>query len=256
MNLLVSVVNVFVDDAGAHGNPLGIVWASPSTHKHEQQIAADLGFSETIFIDAVADRVATARIFTPTRELPFAGHPTVGLAAWLRSNGDEVTSINVPAGSVRVRIDGDLVFVAAQPEWAPAFELNQLTSPAEVEAVDPDAYGLGLHYVWAWLDEPAGRVRARIFAPEFGIREDEATGSAAMRLTARLGRDLEIVQGKGSLLQTRGSQHGRARGSRWARVGGEDYRAALIVHIAAGVAPFPSPDRRPPDRLEGREHEE
>ena len=63
--------------------------------------------------------------------------------------------------------------------------------------------------MWAWLDEPAGRVRARIFAPEFGIREDEATGSAAMRLTARLGRDLEIVQGKGSLLQTHGSQLGR-----------------------------------------------
>ena len=38
--------------------------------------------------------------------------------------------------------------------------------------------------------------------PAFGIREDEATGSAAMRLTADLGRDLEIVQGRGSLLHT------------------------------------------------------
>ena len=209
MNLLASVVNVFVDDDGAHGNPLGIVWASPSTHKHEQEIAADLGFSATTFIHAVADRVATARIFTPTLELPFAGHPTVGLAAWLRSNGDDVTSIDVPAGRVRVRIDDDMVFVAAQPEWTPAFELSHLASPADVEAVDPDAYGMGLHYVWAWLDETAGRVRARIFAPEFGIREDEATGSAAMRLTARLGRDLEIVQGRGSLLQTHASQPGR-----------------------------------------------
>ena len=59
-----------------------------------------------------------------------------------------------------------------------------------------------MHYVWAWLDEPARRVRARMFAPAFGIREDEATGSAAMRLTAELGRDLEIVQGEGSLLHT------------------------------------------------------
>ena len=202
MNLLVNVVDVFVDESGAHGNPLGILWSSPSTRKHEQEIAADLGFSETIFIDAIASRGATARIFTPTRELPFAGHPTVGLAAWLGRSGDEVKAINVPAGSVRVRADGDLIFVTALPEWTPAFELNQLGSSAEVEAVDPDAYGLGLHYVWAWLDEPERRVRARMFAPALGIREDEATGSAAIRLTADLVRDLEIVQGEGSLLHT------------------------------------------------------
>lgn len=202
MNLLVNVVNVFVDDDGAHGNPLGIVWASSSTRKREQEIAADLGFSETIFIDAIADRVATARIFTPTRELAFAGHPTVGLAAWLRSGGDEIKAISVPAGSVRVRGDGDAVFVTALPEWSPDFALDHLSSPDEVRAVDPDAYGVGLHYVWAWLDEPAGRVHARMFAADLGIREDQATGSAAVRLTAHLGRDLEIRQGEGSLLRT------------------------------------------------------
>ncbi|MGO8608632.1 PhzF family phenazine biosynthesis protein, partial [Rhizobium johnstonii] len=89
MNLLVNVVNVFVNEEGAHGNPLGIVWASPSTRKHEQEIAADLGFSETVFIDGVAGGVAKARIFTPTQELSFAGHPTVGLAAWLAAAGDD-----------------------------------------------------------------------------------------------------------------------------------------------------------------------
>lgn len=202
MNLLVNVVNVFVNEEGAHGNPLGIVWASPSTRKHEQEIAADLGFSETVFIDGVAGGVAKARIFTPTQELSFAGHPTVGLAAWLAAAGDDVKAITVPAGSVRVRVDGDRVFVTALPEWAPAFELNQLSSPEEVAAVDPDAYGAGLHYVWAWLDESQRRVRARVFAPELGVREDEATGSAAVRLTAELGRDLTIVQGRGSILHT------------------------------------------------------
>lgn len=198
-----NVVDVFVDDTGAYGNPLGIVWASASTRKREQQIAADLGFSETIFIDGVADRLARARIFTPTQELPFAGHPTVGLAAWLHSSEDDVTAIAVPAGLVRVRRDGDLVFVTALPEWAPSFELDQLPTATEVEAVDPDAYGQGLHYVWAWDDEAAGRVRARMFATEFGIREDEATGAAAVRLTAAVGRDLEILQGAGSVLHTR-----------------------------------------------------
>ena len=218
------VVNVFVDDTGAHGNPLGIVWASPSTRKHEQQIAADLGFSETIFIDGLVDRVATARIFTPRQELPFAGHPTVGLAAWLRSDGDEIKAIKVPAGSVRVRFDGDLVFVTAMPEWTPAFEIARLDTPAEVEAVDPDAYRQGLHYVWAWIDEDARRVRARMFAPELGIREDEATGAAAVRLTAELGRDIEIVQGQGSLLHT----HVRYLGQQ-VEVGGRVSGARTIV---------------------------
>lgn len=202
MSILVNVVNVFVDDSGAHGNPLGIVWSSPGTRGREQQIAADLGFSETIFIDGVADRTAVARIFTPAQELPFAGHPTVGLAAWLQRSGDDVAQLDVPAGSVRIRIDGDLFFVTARPEWAPEFDLDQLDAPDEVDAVDPDAYGLGLHYVWAWADESAGAVRARMFASELGIREDEATGAAAVRLTAALGRDLEILQGEGSVIHT------------------------------------------------------
>ncbi|MGC5171994.1 PhzF family phenazine biosynthesis protein [Microbacterium sp. DT81.1] len=203
MSLLLNVVNVFVDDRGGHGNPLGIVWASPSTAENEQQIAADLGFSETIFLDALDGDVAAARIFTPARELPFAGHPTVGLAAWLRSGGDQIRAIEVPAGTVRVRTEGGLTFVSASPEWAPEFLLDRLSSPAEVDAVDPYAYGEGLHYVWAWADERAGRVRARMFAPDLGIREDEATGAAAVRLTAELGRDLKIVQGEGSVLRTR-----------------------------------------------------
>jgi predicted PhzF superfamily epimerase YddE/YHI9 len=52
--------------------------------------------------------------------------------------------------------------------------------------------------VWAWLDEERGVIRERVFAREIGIVEDEATGSAAARLGAILGRPLEIHQGKGS----------------------------------------------------------
>ena len=43
-------------------------------------------------------------------------------------------------------------------------------------------------------------MRVRCFAPRFGIAEDEATGSAALRLTALLSQPIEIRQGKGSLL--------------------------------------------------------
>lgn len=202
MGLLVNVVNVFVDDDGAHGNPLGIVWASSYTRKHEREIAADLGFSETIFIDDLADHIVRARIFTPAMELPFAGHPTVGLAAWLQRAGDEITNINLPAGSVRVRHHEESSFITALPGWCPSFEMTQLDSPSDVDAVDPDAYAYGKNYVWSWLDEAEGRIRARMFAPDLGVREDEATGSAAVRLTSELGRDLHIVQGTGSLIHT------------------------------------------------------
>lgn len=202
MSTLVNVVNVFVDADGAFGNPLGIVWSSSSTRGREQEIAADLGFSETIFIDALAGREVRARIFTPAQQLRFAGHPTVGLAAWLRASGDEVDTIEVPAGSARIRSDGDRVFINAHVDWTPDFTLQQLSAPDEVMAVDADAYGRGAHFVWAWIDESGGRVRARMFAPDLGIREDQATGAAAIRLTAEVGRDLEIVQGEGSRLYT------------------------------------------------------
>ncbi|MFE1665651.1 PhzF family phenazine biosynthesis protein [Microbacterium sp. P02] len=223
MSLLVNVVRVFVDEDGDHGNPLAIVWASSATQRREQQIAADLGFSETIFVDAVAGGSARARIYTPTRELPFAGHPTVGLAAWLHASGDDVRQIDVPAGSARVRVEGDLVFVTARSEWAPEFELVQLDGPAAVGVVDPDAFGYSAVYVWAWADEEAGRVRARMFAPDLGIREDEATGSAAVRLTAALGRDLEVFQGQGSRLYT----HNRYLGQQ-VEVGGRVSSARTI----------------------------
>jgi len=203
MGVLVNVVNVFVDAAGEHGNPLGIVWASASTKGREQEISADLGFSETVFIDEIAGTGIRARIFTPTRELPFAGHPIVGVAAWLRASGDDIRTVTVPAGVARVRVDGDRVFVTGRPEWAPDFMCEQLATPRDVELVDPEAYGFGKHYVWSWIDREAGRVRARMFAPELGIREDAATGSGAMRLSAAVGRDLEIRQSEGSELFTR-----------------------------------------------------
>lgn len=53
-----------------------------------------------------------------------------------------------------------------------------------------------------------------MFAPHMGIREDEATGAAAVRITEYLSRDLTIVQGKGSVLQTTWSAYG------WVEVAG------------------------------------
>lgn len=70
-------------------------------------------------------------------------------------------------------------------------------------------------YAWAWEDEPAGRVRARGFpGRDDGIDEDEATGAAALLLTDRLGRALNITQGAGSQILTAPQPYG------WVEIGG------------------------------------
>jgi predicted PhzF superfamily epimerase YddE/YHI9 len=78
-----------------------------------------------------------------------------------------------------------------------------MAAPEQVDAVDAAAFTVGSHYAYAWIDEAAGRLRARMFAPEMGTAEDEATGAAAVAITARIGRDLSIEQGAGSRIATR-----------------------------------------------------
>ncbi|MBC7767160.1 MAG: PhzF family phenazine biosynthesis protein [Phycisphaerales bacterium] len=74
--------DVFTDTRFA-GNPLAIVFgADPLDDAQMQTIAREFNLSETIFVRApeYAQHAASVRIFTPTKELPFAGHPTIGCA--------------------------------------------------------------------------------------------------------------------------------------------------------------------------------
>ncbi|HYP56193.1 MAG TPA: PhzF family phenazine biosynthesis protein [Solirubrobacterales bacterium] len=192
------VLRVFVDERGEHGNPLGVFLDGDGIEAEERQrIAAELGFSETVFVeDAASGRL---RIHTPEVELPFAGHPLVGTAWLLAREGVAVETLRPPAGEVGVHFEDELTWISARPEWCPAFELRQLSTPTEVEALEPPAAASNL-YAWAWIDEAAGTIRARCFVPEVGIAEDEATGSAALSLASRLGRRLTIRQGRGSVL--------------------------------------------------------
>lgn len=202
MGIDVSVVRVFTDDAGQHGNPLGVVDAAEVAEPQRQELAAQLGYSETIFVDSDGSQHASATIYTPAVELPFAGHPTVGLSWWLRTHGTPVHTLSVPAGEVRVRYDGDMTWVRSRAAWAPEFELHHVASVDEVEATDPTEFTEGHHYVWAWIDEGSNQIRSRMFAPSMGVAEDEATGAAAVRITDALGRGLTIAQGRGSQLVT------------------------------------------------------
>ena len=212
-----TVLRVFTDPEGNYGNPLGVVDNSTVTADDRQRIAAQLGYSETIFIDMPQDGASTAhaRIFTPAVELPFAGHPTVGASWWLRDQGRAIKTLQVPAGIVQVAYDGDLTAVSARAEWAPDFAIYDLGSVDDLMAADPADYSDDVeHYLWTWLDESAGTIRSRMFATHLGVPEDEATGAAAVRITDYLSRDLEITQGKGSMIYTEWSPEG------WVRVAG------------------------------------
>ncbi|MFC7330602.1 hypothetical protein [Marinactinospora rubrisoli] len=75
-------------------------------------------------------------------------------------------------------------------------------------------------------DPAAGRIRARVFVVEHGsVVEDEATGSASLRLGALLGRPVTIRQGTGSRIDVRPRPDGLAEiGGRCALLGTREYR--------------------------------
>lgn len=191
------LLRVFCGDDRSGGNPLAVFLDGFQVAEDERQaIAADLGLSETVFVDDTAR--GELRIFTPTVELGFAGHPTVGTAWLLAHERKPVATLRPPAGELAVRYEEERAFVTARPDWAPFFEHEQLGSAEEVEALDGAPGGHDAIEAWAWIDEPVGAVRARVFCERYGIAEDEATGAAAVLLCAQLGRPLDIRQGRGS----------------------------------------------------------
>lgn len=229
------VLRVFTRQ-GLGGNHLGVVTDTTGLAEDVMQsVAADLAFSETVFLDWNNREVPHARIFTPTREMPFAGHPLVG-AAWtlLALGPGGATNLTCQVGSIGISFDGTAAWIDApldQPVAAvedfvaddlglPApvtvvevamplrYVLAELRDPHQVSAYVPNAKALartrhGEHlYVWARTGD---RVRARFFAPASGVFEDPATGSAAVALA----RALQAAgQESGSLLIEQGEEIG------------------------------------------------
>lgn len=144
-------LDVFAETALA-GNPLAVVLDSGGLDDRRMQaIAREFNLSETVFVLEPRRPVNTARvrIFTPARELPFAGHPTVGTAAL-------IAHVRAPgmlaAEDMRIVLEegiGDVVCVVRHRKGqalAANFDLPNL--PERLEASPPPtpeiARGLGL----------------------------------------------------------------------------------------------------------------
>ena len=202
------LLRVFAGVDGHGGNPLAVfLEGGQVAPAARQRTATEVGLSETVFVDDA--RRGEIAIYTPAVELDFAGHPSVGTAWLLAREHGSAPVLRPPAGEVPARADAEGAFVAARPEWGPPFEWEQLEAAADVDALDGPPHGHDLIGAWAWLDEAAGSVRARVFTARLGMDEDEATGAAATKLCARLRRPIDIRQGVASQILARPRDDGR-----------------------------------------------
>jgi len=103
------ILNVFAESPLA-GNPLAVVERADDLDDATMQaIALQFNLSETTFILPSARATARVRIFTPTFEMPFAGHPTLGSAHAVRDlvGGGDTLTLEMKAGVIPVTADGD-----------------------------------------------------------------------------------------------------------------------------------------------------
>ena len=118
--------DVFTDRPYA-GNPLAVVLEPPTMDEAAMQVvAAEMNLSETVFLRRASDGWDT-RIFTPTTEMRFAGHPTVGAALALAEEGlaEGHVVLHEPVGPVRVELVDGLA------------TLTTPGAPVPVESADP-----------------------------------------------------------------------------------------------------------------------
>jgi trans-2,3-dihydro-3-hydroxyanthranilate isomerase len=226
-------IDVFTDTA-LQGNQLAVFTDARALDAGRMQaLAAEMDFSESTFVlPPDAGGHARIRIFTPSAELPFAGHPTLGTAFVLAAplQLDEIR-LETGSGIVPVRLErpgGALAFGRmAQPlprvePFAPTAELLAglgverselpvelydngvphvyvaLPSEEAVAALRPDMNALaalGDIDVNCFAGEGV-RWKTRCFVPGVGVPEDAATGSAAGPLALHLARHGRIAWGE------------------------------------------------------------
>ena len=221
-----TIVDVFAERP-LSGNQLAVVRGCRHLGTATMQaIALETNFSETTFVIEEFPDEARVRIFTPTRELPFAGHPTLG-TAWVLGRDRDSYTLDLPAGRVRVTFEAGGIAWMRPPPVEPGDVLSAQSAaallglaPADIDdrypcrfatigpwfvligvngldalrraAVRTDVYdelaGEGVLGVFVFAGE-AYSEDAQFAARMFhhrGLREDPATGSANTAFAAHL----------------------------------------------------------------------
>ncbi|HEX3245440.1 MAG TPA: PhzF family phenazine biosynthesis protein [Chloroflexota bacterium] len=198
------VVDAFTSRPYA-GNPAAVVPdASGLADWQMQTIARDMNLSETVFVSTSRQATARVRFFTPTTELPLAGHPT--LAAWhaltelgrvdMSSGGGVVTQeLNVGVLPVEIRPDLSIFMTQKPPEF--------------IHQLDPGPVAKALHLQAGLLDP---RVRPTVVS----------TGTPQLMVLLRSAADLQALRPDMTLLAEHAREH--------------DY-AGLHVFALGGVTP-------------------
>jgi trans-2,3-dihydro-3-hydroxyanthranilate isomerase len=227
------VVDVFTQ-APLEGNALGVFTdARGLSTETMQRLARELNLSETVFLlPARARGDCRLRIFTPTSELPFAGHPVLG-AAFVLGCALERDTLGLETGAGLVPVElarkgGRVVFGRMRqpiPTWR-AFEQEaellralgatrtalplevysngplhvyvELDSEPEVAGLSPDMSALGAlgEMCVSCFAGSGASWKTRVFAPALGVPEDPATGSAAGPLSLHLSRHGRVPFGR------------------------------------------------------------
>ena len=201
-----------------------------------QALAREMNYSESVFVlpATVEDADVRIRIFTPNVELPFAGHPTLGTAFVLAGPLSKIViRLETLAGVVPVTLEREgpkIVFGRMEqpiPPWKAVADPQPILAALGIDrsGLPVERYELGPGHVYFELDsadavaalEPdvaalaratedgAGvncfardgeRWKTRMFAPNSGVVEDPATGSAAGPLAIHLARHGRIAFGE------------------------------------------------------------
>jgi trans-2,3-dihydro-3-hydroxyanthranilate isomerase len=220
------IADVFTDTPLA-GNGLAVFTdAREIPEEMLQPLARELNLSETVFTyTPEGDGHARIRIFTPTVEVPFAGHPTLG-AAFVLGGPLQLLEIHLETGSgvvpVQLEREGPRIVFGRMSQPLPTVEpyegSDELLSALGVDSSElpVEVYDNGLRHVFVTLateeavaalkpdlsrlaeladvlgvNTIAGsgaRWKTRMFAPGGGVAEDPATGSAAGPLAVHVAR--------------------------------------------------------------------